>query len=147
MGCKHVGLTDLRFTKPAYTPKRQHFDAKSAQNLHILKKSKVLIVKRHQTRICIKNQNNQNLRLYVGLTRIDEFVFVFCFLSICGFGDFSLSTLLFFEYMQVLCAFGIKVFFLVYAGFAHSSQKHAFLASHAGFGEVQVTKPAKGMQF
>ena len=53
----------------------------------------------------------------------------------------------FFEYMQVLCAFGIKVFFWVYAGFVHSSQKHAFLASHAGFGEVQVTKPAKGMQF
>ena len=39
-GCKNVGLKDLRFTKPAYTQKKQHFDAKSAQNLHILKKIK-----------------------------------------------------------------------------------------------------------
>ena len=31
-------------------------------------------------------------------------------------------------------------------GFVHSSQNHAFLASHAGFGEVQVTKPEEGMQ-
>ena len=38
-----------------------------------------------------------------------------------------------FEYMQVLCTVG--------------SQNHAFLASHAGFGKVQVTKPAEGMQF
>ena len=35
----------------------------------------------------------------------------------------------------------------VYASFVHSSQNHAFLASHAGFGEVQVTKPAQGMHF
>ena len=27
------------------------------------------------------------------------------------------------------------------------SQNHVFLASHACFGEVQVTKPAEGMQF
>ena len=38
-----------------------------------------------------------------------------------------------FEYMQVLCTVG--------------SQNHALLAFHAGFGEVQVTKPAGGMQF
>ena len=54
----------------------------------------------------------------MGLTGIDELVFVFF--------DF-------FEYMQVLCTAG--------------SQNHAFLASHAGFGEVQVTKPAEGMPF
>ena len=41
--------------------------------------------------------------------------------------------LIFFEYMQVLCAAG--------------SQNHAFLASHAGFGEVQVTKSSEGMRF
>ena len=39
-GCKNVGLRDLRFTKPTYTQKNQHFDAKSAKNLHILKKIK-----------------------------------------------------------------------------------------------------------
>ena len=44
-GCKNVGLKDLRFTKPAYTQKKnqhfdEHFDAKSAQSLHILKKIK-----------------------------------------------------------------------------------------------------------
>ena len=105
-------------------------------------------MKSHQTRICLKNQNNQNLRLYVGLTRIDELVFVFLFFWVyAGLVTFHYQHFCFFEYMQVLCAFGIKVFFWVYAGFVHSSQKHAFLASHAGFGEVQVTKPAKGMQF
>ena len=28
-----------------------------------------------------------------------------------------------------------------------SSQNNAFFASHAGFGEVEVTKPAEVMQF
>ena len=46
---------------------------------------------------------------------------------------FAIKMLIFFEYMQVLCTAG--------------SQNHAFLASHAGFGEVQVRKPAEGMQF
>ena len=39
-GCENVGLKDLKFTKPPYTQKKQHFDAKSAQHLHILKKIK-----------------------------------------------------------------------------------------------------------
>ena len=30
---------------------------------------------------------------------------------------------------------------------AAGGQNHAFCASHAGFGEVQVTKPAEGMPF
>ena len=47
---------------------------------------------------------------------------------LCTFG---IKMLMFFEYMQVLCAAG--------------GQKHAFFASHAGFGEVQVTKPADGI--
>ena len=35
---------------------------------------------------------------------------IFCFLSTCKFGGFSLSKLLiFFEYMQVLCTLGIKM--------------------------------------
>ena len=40
LGCKNVGLRDLRFTKPAYTKRNQRFDAKSAQNVHILKNIK-----------------------------------------------------------------------------------------------------------
>ena len=46
---------------------------------------------------------------------------------------FGIKMLILFEYMQFLCTDG--------------SQNHTFLASHAGFGEVQVTKPAEGMQF
>ena len=55
-----------------------------------------------------------------------------------------------FEYMQVSCTFGIKMLiFLEYMQVLCTvgSQNHAVLASHAGFGEVQVTKPAEGMQF
>ena len=46
---------------------------------------------------------------------------------------FGIKMLIFFEYMQFLCTVG--------------SQNHTCLASHAGFGEVQVTKPGEGMQF
>ena len=56
----------------------------------------------------------------------------------------------FFEYMQVLCTFGIKMLILfeyMQVLCAAGGQNHAFVASHAGFGEVQVTKPAEGMQF
>ena len=72
------------------------FDSETSPNLHILKKIK-------------------NFRLYVGLTGIDELVFVFVFffyffLSICRFGGFSLSFFFdFCEYMQVVCTFGIKM--------------------------------------
>ena len=115
-------------------------------------KSKVLIVKSHQTCIYSKKQKNKNIKnqfIYASQFHIESEIFAFCFLSICRFGDFSLSKLLFFwvhagfahfwhqnvdllEYMQVLCT-------LV--------KNHAFFASHAGFGEVKVTKPANGMQF
>ena len=88
----------------------------------------------------------------MGLTGIDELVFVFLiFLSICRFGGFSLSFFFdFCEYMQVLCTFGIKMLiFFEYMQVlcAAGGQNHAFFASHAGFGEVQVTKPAEGMPF
>ena len=55
----------------------------------------------------------------------------------------------FFEYMQVWCTFGIKmlIFLSICSFCAVGSQNHTFLASHAGFGEVQVTKPGEGMQF
>ena len=52
--------------------------------------------------------------------------------------------------MQFLYTFGIKMFFLseyMQVLCIAGSQNHAFLASHAGFGEVQVTKPADGMPF
>ena len=111
----YAGLKDLRFTKPAYTPKKQHVDAKNAQSLHILKKIKSFeIVKSHQT--CIyskKSKKNKNLRLYVEPTSIDDLVF--------DFFDF-------FEYMQVLWLFTIKTFdfFWVYAGVVHFCIKCCF---------------------
>ena len=102
----------MRFTKPAYTQKNQHFDAKSAKNLHILKNIKSFDSEKSPNLHILKKI--KNLRLYVGLTGIDDLVFDFLiFLSICRFGDFSLSKLLiFFEYMQVLRTFGIKMLFL-----------------------------------
>ena len=78
VGCKNVGLKDLRFTKPAYTQKNQHFDAKSAQNLHILKKIKSFdSEKAPNLHILKKIKKIKILRLYVGLTGMDELVFVF----------------------------------------------------------------------
>ena len=59
----------------------------SPSNLQILKKTKI-----------------KNFRLYVGLTGIDEFVFVFIFLSIRRFGDASLWFFWFFwVYAGVWC--------------------------------------------
>ena len=77
--------------------KNQHFDAKSAQNLHIPKKTKNDREKSPNLHI-LKKVKKKNLRLYVALTGVDELVFDFvdfC-LSICRFGDFSLSKLLMF---------------------------------------------------
>ena len=95
---------------------------KVQKNLHILKKIKSFdnSEKSPNLHILKKNKKIKNLRLYVGLTGIDDLVFdfLFFFLSICRFGDFSLSKLLiflsicrfcallaskccFFEYMQV----------------------------------------------
>ena len=50
---------------------------------------------------------------------------------------FTIKTFDFFEYMQVLCTFGIKMLiFLSICRFGVSSQNNAFFAFHAGFGEV-----------
>ena len=85
----------------------------------------------------------------MGLTGIDELVFDFFeYMQV-----WWLFTIIFFdfcEYMQVLCTFGIKMLiFFEYMQVlcAAGGQNHAFFASHAGFGEVQVTKPAEGMPF
>ena len=59
---------------------------------------------------------------------------------------FDYHFFVFFECMQVWWTFGIKM--LIFLSLCTvGSQNHTFLASHAGFGEVQVTKPAEGMQF
>ena len=71
-----------------YSKKTKVLIGKSHQTCIYSKKSKVLIGKSHQT--CKKIKKIKNFRLYVGLTGIDELVFVFflLFLSICRFGDF-----------------------------------------------------------
>ena len=111
-----------------------------SSNLHILKKNKTIdIEKSPNLHILKKLKKNKKFRLYVGLTGIDELVFDF-FEYMQVWWLFTIKIFDFLEYIQVLCTFG-KV--LCTAG----SQNHAFLASHAGFGEVQVTKPAEGMPF
>ena len=90
-------------------------------NLHILKKSNILMPKMHKAciyskiiksfdsekspnlHILKKIKKIKNLRLYVGRTGIDDFFFAF-FLNICRFGDFSLSKLLIFLCICRCCA-------------------------------------------
>ena len=73
------------------------------------------------------------LWVYAGLVTF-HYQFFSCFLSICSFCTLLASKCSFWvSICRVLCIAG--------------SQNHAFLASHAGFGEVQVTKPAEGMPF
>ena len=111
------------------------------------KKSKVLIVKSHQTCIYSKKiKKNKNLRLYVGLTGIDEFVFDFFdfFEYMQVWWLFTIKTFDFFEYMHVVCTFGIKMlFFWVYAGSgAFPYQNVCFLWVYAGLRDFRFTKPA-----
>ena len=76
LGCKSVGLKDLRFTKLAYTKKINVLMPKVHKTCIYSKTSKVLIGKNHQTCIYSKPSTKiNNLRLYVGLTDIDELVF------------------------------------------------------------------------
>ena len=89
--------------------KDQHFDAKSAQNLHILKKSKVLIVKSHQT--CIYSKKSKKIKnqfIYASQSHIESEIFDF-FEYMQVWWLFTIKTFDFFEYMQVLCTFGIKM--------------------------------------
>ena len=72
---------ELQVPQTCIYSKKQHFDAKSAQNLHILKKIKSFDSEKSPNLHILKNI--KNFRLYVGLTGIDELVFDF------------------FEYMQV----------------------------------------------
>ena len=75
-----IFLSICRFGEPQvsqtciYSKNIEKNDSEKSPNLHILKK------------------NKKKIRLYVGLTGIDELVFdFFDFLSICRVGDFSLS--------------------------------------------------------
>ena len=79
------------------------------------KKSKkiILIVKSNQTCIYSKNQKNQKSQTLCG-TDWHRWIRFWFFWVYAGFGDFSLSKLWFFEYMQVLCTFGIKMLFFEY---------------------------------
>ena len=111
------------------------------------KKSKVLIVKRHQTCIYSKKiKNIKNLRLYVGLTGIDELVFVFVdfFEYMQVWWLFTIKTFDFIEYMQVLCAFGINmlIFFEYMQVLSFSLSKCLFFWVYAGLRDLRVTKPA-----
>ena len=130
--------------------KIKNFDREKSPNLHILKKIKTFdSEKSPNLHILKKIKKIKNFRLYVGLTGIDELVFDF-FEYMQVWWLFTIIFLIFFEYMQVLCTFGIKMLiFFEYMQVlcAAGGQNHAFFASHAGFGEVQVTKPAEGMPF
>ena len=129
-GCKNVGLKDLRFTKPAYTQKNQHFDAKSAQNLHILKKTKVLIVKSHQTCIYSKNQKNQKSQTLCG-TDWHRWIGFWCFWFFWVY-----AGLVTFHYQNFW-------FFWIYAGFVHFWHQNVDLFwVYAGLVNLKSLKPA-----
>ena len=73
------------------------------------------------------------------------FLILLIFLSLCRFGDFSLSKLFdFIEYMQVLCAFGINmlIFFEYMQILSFSLSKSLFFWVYAGLRDLRVTKPA-----
>ena len=108
-GCKNVGLKDLRFTKPSYSKKNQHFDAKSAQNLHILKKIKSFdSEKSPNLHILKKIKKIKNQFIYASQSHIESEIFDF-FEYMQVWWLFTIKTFDFFEYMQVLCTFGIKM--------------------------------------
>ena len=113
--------------------KNQHVDAKSAQNLHILKKIKSFdSEKSPNLHVLKKIKKIKNLRLYVGLTGIDELVFDFFDFSeyMQVWWLFTIKTFDFFEYMQVLCTLWHQHvdFFWVCAGLVNlKSFKPTFL--------------------
>jgi len=77
---KKTTFSCQKCTTPAYSQKKiESFDSEQSPNLHILKKIK----------------KNKDLRLYVGVTGVDDL-------------DFDFFDV--FEYMQVLQLFPIKMF-------------------------------------
>ena len=120
--------------------KNQHVDAKSAQHLHILKKIKSFDSEKSPNLHILKKI--KNLRLYVGLTGIDELVFDFFDFSeyMQVWWLFTIKTFDFFEYMQVLCAFGIKmlIFFEYMQDLSFSLSKCLFFLSICRFEGLEV---------
>ena len=126
----YAGLVTFPYQNVSFFEYMQVWGTWGSPNLHILKKinilmpkvqktciyskkSKVLIVKSHQT--CIyskKSKKIKNLRLYVGLTGIDDLVFDFLdfFEYMQVWWLFTIKTFVFFGYMQVWWLFPIKMF-------------------------------------
>ena len=143
LGCKNVGLKDLRFTKPAciYSKKIIILMPKVHKTCKNSKKSNVvLIVKSHQT--CIYSKN-QHWHRWIGFG-------LFVFLSICRSSDFSLSKLLIFWSICRFCALLASKCWLffwsicVYPGFVHSSQNHAFCSFSCRFWRGISHKTCRG---
>ena len=97
LGCKNVGLRDLRFNKPAYTHKKSKCWCQKCTKPASTQKTKILIGKSHQTCIYSKKSKEQKSQTLCGTDWRRWIGFwLCCFLSICRFGDFSLSKLLIF---------------------------------------------------
>ena len=100
--------------------KKQHFDAKSAQHLHILKIIKSFdSEKSPNLHILKKIKKIKNQVIYASESHIESEMFVFFdfFEYMQVWWLFTIKTFDLFEYMQALCIFGIKMlFFWVYAG-------------------------------
>ena len=137
-----------RHTKPAYTQKRSTFWCqKCTKPAHTQKNQKFWywkVTKPAYTQKKIKTL--KNLRLYVGLTGIDELVFdFFVFLNICRFGAFSLSKLLIF---LSICRFGALLaskcwsFLSICRFWAFPYQNVCFFWVYAGLRDLRFTKPA-----
>ena len=132
-------------TKTAYTQKNQHFDAKSAQNLHILK-----TLNKHDSQespnlhILKKKQKNQKL---IHLCQsVPHRVWIFCFFEYMQvWWLFPIKTFDFFEYMQVWWLFPIK--FLIFFEYMQvwgtwSSPNLHILKKKTTFWCQKCTKPA-----
>ena len=113
----YAGLRELKFTKPAYTQKNQHFDAKSAQNLHILKKkTKKMIVKSHQT--CIYSKKSKKSKLihlcqsvpHRSAYRVWNFWFFWFFWVYAGLVTFPYQNFWFFWVYAGLVTFPYQMF-------------------------------------
>ena len=100
-GCKNVGLRLKAHQTCIYAKKINILMPKVHKICTCSKKTKILIVKSHQT--CIysnKSKRGEKIRLYVGLTGIDELVFVsFVFLFYVGLVTFPYQ---FFVFLSIL---------------------------------------------
>ena len=112
----------------------------SPSNLHIHKKTNILIGNSSEPAYTQKNQKNQKpIHLCQSVPhRVWDFDFFDFFEYMQVWWLFTIKTFDFFEYMQVLCTFGIKmlIFFEYMQVWCALVKIMHFFASHAGFGEV-----------